>query len=129
MLTIDFAEMAIDFENGNVFFAIYFVSGRLRIPAAFADVALEDAPTLHVLKTELAYEEFRESRVFLRVRRRVPSLNLKHAEFDGRWIPTGGRILLVENRLQRLYHMLRTLPSLSGFGKDRMKERSRTEKR
>ena len=99
MLAIYFAEMTVDFEDRNVFFTIYFVAGRVGVPAAFADVALEDAPTLHVLETELAYEEFRESGVFLRVRRRIPSLNLKNTKFDGGRIPTGRGILLVKHRL------------------------------
>ena len=73
MLTVDLAEMSIDFEDGDVVFAINLISRRLRIPAAFGHVTLENPPTFHVFQAKLADEQLRESGIFLRVRRRVPS--------------------------------------------------------
>ena len=72
MLTVDLAEMSVDFEDGDVVFAVNLIAGRLRIPAAFGHVTLENPPTFHVFQAKLADEQLRESGVFLRVRRRVP---------------------------------------------------------
>ena len=87
MLAINLAEMAIDFKYRDVVLSVNLIARRLRIPAAFGDVAFENPSTLHVFQAKLADEEFRQARVFLGVWRRIPSLNLIDAEFDGRGIP------------------------------------------
>ena len=113
MLTVDFAKMTVHFEYGNVVLTVDLISGWLRIPAALSDVPLKYSPTFHVFQAKLANEEFRQARVLLRIRRRVPSLNLKDAELDGRRISTRRWILLIEDRQQRLDQTLGAFSSLS----------------
>ena len=124
MLTIDFAKMTVHFEYGNVVLTVDLISGWLRIPAALGDVPLKYSPTFHVFQAKLANEEFRQARVLLRIRRRVPSLNLKDAELDGRRISTRRWVLLVEDRLQRLDQTLGAFSSLSVKEKRKRKEKS-----
>ena len=112
MLTIDLAKMTIDFENRDIVFAVNLIARWLRIPPAFGDVTFEYATTLHVFQAKLANEEFRQAGVLLRVRSRIPSLNLKHAKLDSRWISSRRRVLLIEDRLKRLHQALGPLASL-----------------
>lgn len=59
ILAIDFVDVAIHFEDGQVIFAIDFRSWRMP-PQALGHVSIQNGATLHVLETELAQEQFRE---------------------------------------------------------------------
>ena len=81
VLAVDLAGHAVHFEDGEVFVAVDFVGRRVK-PVALGPVALQDPPALHVLEAELAEEELWEHGILLRVRGRVPRLDLVLAELD-----------------------------------------------
>ena len=84
VLAVDLAGHAVHLEDGEVLVAIDFVGRRMK-PVALGPVALQDSPALHVLEAELAEVELGEHGVLLRVRGRVPRLDLVLAELDRGW--------------------------------------------
>ena len=89
VLAVDLARHAVHLEDGEVVLAVDLVRRRV-VPEALGTVPLENAPTLHVLETELTDAQLGEHGVLLRVRGREPGLDLVLPELDHGWGADGG---------------------------------------